>query len=256
MTRRRAQQRQGGFTLAEASIAIGLMGVIFIVTIAVFITMSQGAIRTQAQVSASMDASVATQAINADAREAVAMALPNETGFVSPTGYSAANFETTYSGANVYTAVCITKPGTGSPSTGTTITFAGCTNPVTVYNRSATGISLVYYRSDANGVPDASAGSYVWEWSSDGSISKAIIKSVSASAPNSVQFERPASSIASTEVSVKIVSGYYSPINTDTNEATNGHYTTTLTGTCVRMRDYSTTPPSTPPVTGEAWAGY
>ena len=249
-----------GFTLVESSIAVLLMGIIFLVTVSIFIMMTKEAVMTQSQIAASLDASRATQAIIADARESAVIALPNESNFMAPTGYSASNFTTTYNGNTVCAALCLFQPMTGS-----TLTFPGCANSVTLYNRNVQlpntyGAYKVYYRADSNGTPDPSAGNYLWLWVSDGSVNAPVIRivdsGIASSPPNAVEFERPAASIANTEVSVKIVSTYYTPIDSASSQTQNGHYTTALTGTCVRMRDYSSSTSSSPAVTGAHWAGF
>ena len=131
---------------------------------------------------------------------------------------------------------------------------------VTPYNTQGvgTGVTLIY-RGDPDGTPDPdptgstlkNAGTYLWRYDlpADKSFNPAVYpptalcKSVS-SAPNAVQFVRPAySGVAEqNQVEVKIISGYYSPINgTQTSEESAGASTSQLTGKCVYMRDHATT---------------
>jgi hypothetical protein len=127
--------------------------------------------------------------------------------------------------------------------------------------------AVLVYRGDPDGTPDADpststvvkAGTYLWQYlipadqtfalNVAGGNPIAICKSVS-TAPNAVQFVRPVYGTAPAtpqkwQVEIKIISGYYSPINgTQTMEGGNG--VSQLSGKCVYMRDHDTkgAPPS------------
>ena len=112
---------------------------------------------------------------------------------------------------------------------------------------------VLIYRGDANFAPDSTAGTYLWQYTlpSDSSFNPAkypptaLCKSVS-TAPNAVQFVRPYYAASGgipeqTQVEVKIISGYYSPINgQQTSEEGSGASASQLSGKCVYMRDHCT----------------
>jgi type II secretory pathway pseudopilin PulG len=112
---------------------------------------------------------------------------------------------------------------------------------------------VLIYRGDANFTPDAPAGTYLWQYTLplDSSFNPALYpptalcKSVSP-APNAVQFVRPYYAGSGqipeqTQVEVKIISSYYSPINgQQTSEEGNGNSSSQLSGKCVFMRDHCT----------------
>jgi type II secretory pathway pseudopilin PulG len=121
----------------------------------------------------------------------------------------------------------------------------------TMYDRTqgAPGNAILYYRSDAGGVPDPLDGQYLWEyslWDSGATINKKLVQLFDTQAtanavPNAVQFDRPTA--LPFQLEMKIICGNYSPINgVQTNEATNGSDATALTGKCVLMRDHVTLP--------------
>jgi len=139
--------------------------------------------------------------------------------------------------------------------------------------------TVLIYRGDPDGTPDANpststvakAGTYLWQYAipadqtfnllsiadPDPKLRNPVVicKSVSM-APNAVQFVRPVyggsvgpPAVPGTpekwQVEIKIISGYYSPINgTQTMEGGNG--VSQLSGKCVYMRDHDTkgAPPS------------
>lgn len=147
--------------------------------------------------------------------------------------------------------------------------------PSQPYEATAGGSSkaVLIYRGDPDGTPDANpgtstvakAGTYLWQYTIPADqtftlLSVAdpnpqirnpvvICKSVS-TAPNAVQFVRPVYGTSPAvpqkwQVEIKIISGYYSPINgTQTMEGGNG--VSQLSGKCVYMRDHDTrgAPPS------------
>ncbi len=114
-------------------------------------------------------------------------------------------------------------------------------------------VVYIFYRGDADLAPDAAAGTYLWQYTlpSDSSFNpakyppSALCKSVS-TAPNAVQFVRPyyiagGGIPEQTQVEIKIISSYYSPINgQQTSEEGNGSSASQLTGKCVYMRDHCT----------------
>lgn len=119
-----------------------------------------------------------------------------------------------------------------------------------------TGSSVVLiYRGDSSATPNAAAGTYLWQYTlpSDASFNPAkypdkltaLCKSVS-TAPNAVQFVRPYYASTGqipeqTQVEVKIISSYFSPINgQQTSEEGNGASSSQLSGKCVYMRDHCT----------------
>ena len=177
------------------------------------------------------------------------------------------------------TAVEITQPGSLTPgsngykagvtdisvqsSTGTAIVMNPTKSPYVQkpYDNAAAGATTVLiYRGDPDGTPDADptgsavtgAGTYLWQYTlpPDGTFNLAatppnqspLCKSV-ASASNAVQFVRAvyANAASADQVQVKIISGYYSPINgQQTNEEGNGASSSQLIGKCVYMRDHKT----------------
>jgi prepilin-type N-terminal cleavage/methylation domain-containing protein len=237
--KQRLQKNRKGYTLVEVMIAVLLASLIFVTVIMIFTTVTQSTLSTQSELYASSDANTGMQRVIESTHAAGLSALPGETGFTALSGYTNSAFQTTdSSGSTVYTGLMLTFPAVNS----TSITFPGCTNAVSVFDRTTAGTTMLYYRSDANGTPDASAGTCLWEYGTMNgtAYNQSLMKSVSATTSNSIQFMRPTVSLQN-EIEVKIVSSYYSPINkTASNEALNGTTTTTLTGDAVMTRNSGT----------------
>ncbi|HEX5324337.1 MAG TPA: hypothetical protein VFW40_11160 [Capsulimonadaceae bacterium] len=117
-----------------------------------------------------------------------------------------------------------------------------------LYNRYATqpGNGIIYYRADSGGTPDPLQGQYLWMyslWDNGATLNKQLVKlfdtpAAAANVPNAVQFDRPDPNKFH-QLEMKIICGNYSPINgVQTNEATNGADSSSLTGKCVLMRDH------------------
>ena len=182
-----------------------------------------------------------------------------ETGWIVPSGTTATQFYATLSGQAFATAVEITAPGPLTPayngykagvtdisvqsSSGAALVLNPNKAPYaqTPYYNGAVGTTTsLIYRGDPDGTPDADptnspvagAGTCLWQYKllPDGTRDPVnnpnvkLCKSV-ASASNAVQFVRPvfANAASANQVEVKIISGYYSPINgQQTNEEGNG----------------------------------
>lgn len=152
---------------------------------------------------------------------------------------------------------------------GTALSLDGKGRTSLPYSNLTAGTAVILiYRGDPDGTPDPdptdptrsavkNAGTYLWQYKmpADGSFNtalyppKALCKSVSA-APNSVQFVRPsygpsyALVAEPNQLEIKIISGYYSPINgTQTNEEGNGDASSQMVGKCVYMRDHLASAP-------------
>ncbi len=255
------QRRQRrGFTLLEAMVALTLMALIFTGTMDLCTMAARTTLKVNSQMSASLDSSIALQQVIETIREAQSFSLPNETpanggSFVMPTGFTGANYSTTLSGENIYTAMEVAQSATAAV---TVKDSGGNTIAVTpaAYNRDAASPStLLIYRGDPNGTPDSNpsgstvrnAGTYLWQCTVSGAGAtsglRALCKSIS-TAPNAVQFVRPyvgnPAQAQPFQVEVKITSGYYSLVNgSQTNEETNGSTVSQLSGKCVLMRDHA-----------------
>ncbi len=199
-----------------------------------------------------------------------------EAGWNTPTGTTLGLFSTTLNTVPINTAIEITAPPTLIPAdngyranvkTIQVQNVAGANYwSITPYNTQGTGTAVtLIYRGDPDGTPDpdptgstvTGAGTYLWNYAVplDNSFTLdiadpnpllrnpvALCKSIS-TAPDAVQFVRPVYNTqpVQNQVEVKIISGYYSPINgTQTNEEGNGASSSQLTGKCVYMRDHNT----------------
>ncbi len=200
-----------------------------------------------------------------------------EDGWITPSGTTLGQFSTLLNGQTVNSAVEITAPPSLTPAENNykagigsiqvqrldgsmlSLNGAGRTSPPYDSQIAGTAVSLIY-RGDPDGTPDPdptgsavkNAGTYLWQYAmpADGSFNPALhpptalCKSVS-TAPNSVQFVRPAyAGLAEpNQLEIKIISGYYSPINgTQTNEEGNGDTSSQIVGKCVYMRDHLAIP--------------
>jgi type II secretory pathway pseudopilin PulG len=255
----RGKHSQRGFTLLEAGIAFTIMSMILLGSMTLYISASRYTVRTQAETFATYDAGTAMQKLIDQAREAHWLALPEEnlpgtstSMFTGYPGYSGlSNYQSTDNGTTIDTAVMLTFPlsrtGSGvitvNNSAGNTVSLSSGGTGAS-YDRNYDGSAILVYRSDKNGVPSPTTGTYLWEYSlsdSGASVNQPLIRSV-ASVPNGVEFVRPTDSAGNVlpyQVQIKVVSGFYSPIDgVQTNEETNGLYTSSLTGMCVLMRDH------------------
>lgn len=274
--KRRRGAQQSGFTLLEMLIAVSLTSILSLGAMDLLINSSRATVRTQAQIFATGDAANSIQQVIAQLREASAFTLPTssvlnnaEAGWITPTGTSLVLFSTTLNSVPINTAIEITAPPALTPAANgykpgvhgiqvQNIAGSGYWS-ISPYNTQGTGSAItLIYRGDPNGTPDPDptgsampgAGTYLWQYTvpSDNSFNitayppVALCKSIS-SAPDAVQFVRSVYNAQPVEnqVEVKIISGYYSPINgTQTNEEGNGASSSQLTGKCVYMRDHNT----------------
>ncbi|MGI4789839.1 MAG: type II secretion system protein [Janthinobacterium lividum] len=279
----RRLHRQRGFGLLESLICVSLMALLFLGAMTMILSATRGTVRTQAQVYSTGDAANAIQNVIGHLRESSGFALPttdtagaSESGtfpWTMPSGYTQGQFYTTLNGETINTAVEVTAPLTMTPSmngytasvpslrvlstTGgywaaSTPSSPQANWPVAPYNVQLAGsfststVSIIY-RGDANYMPDAAAGTYLWLYSLPSSTVPqsypvALCKSVS-TAPNAIQFVRPVySGVAEqNQLEVKVISSYYSPINgQQTSEEGTGASSSQLTGKCVFMRDHYT----------------
>lgn len=212
------------------------MGLILVCVMGMFILISRNSIASQSLSEASIDSARATALIINGIRTSGVISLPGDQDFQCQSGYTAQSYQTTYQSSPVYAAITLWFPAAGS-----SIKFPGASSSYSVMNRTNVGNSILFYRSDSQGKPAPSSGTCLWAYGSmnGAAYNQAIITSV-ASAANAVQFVRPNVSFSS-EIAIKIVSSYYSPIhNASSDEATNGQLSTTLTGKCVMSRDVYT----------------
>lgn len=267
--RRRRNQR--GFSLLEMGLSISLMSLLFLGAMTLMLTANRTAARTQAQVFATADAANAIQSVVGRLQTAQNFALPAsrvdgeaETGWVMPSGLSTGQFTTTLNGAAVNTALEIIAPpiltpdsngyAPGSADTIRVQSLSGGFLPIHPTQNTGVGTQVtLIYRGGPDGMPDAAAGAWLWQYTIPvsraftpdlaGGNPKMLCKSVG-DEPNAVQFVRPVlNGIPQPwQVEIKIISSYYSPINNrQTNEQGDGSSSSSLSGKCVYMRDHSPT---------------
>jgi len=206
-----------------------------------------------------------------------------EEGWITLAGTNLGQFSTTYNTETINTAIQLTTPPALTPAANgytqagvTQIQVQNANGTVSIpsqpyQNNGSSAKAVLIYRGDPNGTPDpdptgsavAKAGTYLWEYTIPANQAftldiadpnpllrnpVALCKSV-ATAPNAVQLVRPVYSNVPQpwQVELKIISGYYSPINgTETMEGGNG--ISQLSGKCVYMRDHN--PTGAPPHAG------
>ncbi len=288
--RHNTKQRQAGFSLLETLIALSLVSLVLLGSVDLYINATRLSTKTQAEMSANLDAANTIQYVIMQIQEALSFALPDETaagtsGTASnlwttpPSAIPAGTYQTTYNSETIFTAIEVTNPATltatangytasqippvnGSPDTtihvcGSSSGYSSTISLSTLnYVGGATpGITYIIYRGDPDGTPDADptgntktrAGTYLWEYNYASGTRTALCKTV-ATAPNAVQFIRPLASVTNgigsplaNQVELKIVSAYYSPINSvQTSQANDGSQVSQLTGECIYMRDHGT----------------
>ncbi len=279
---RRSKRATSGFTLVETAVAVVIMALILLATMTVFIMASRMAVSANSTVFSTQDASNSLQGIVEETREASWLALPGEQYgggvdagqalFTPLPGYASIPlyYQTLFSNTTIDTAIELTYPAAGPSqqvylASGNTLTLSTGTGNA-LYNRdNPNGLQVLIYRSDASGVPDPSAGMYLWEYSVTdlgATYNQSLIKvaetpALAAQLPDAVQFVRPIVGAGPNtepyEVEIKLLCAYYSPINNFvTSESTNGIQSTQLTGKCVLMRDHETIQPGHNPNTGTA----
>lgn len=239
----------GGFTLLETMFAVSLMSLIFLGTMGLYLTAVRTAARTTVETQATQDAAMGMQHVLHDAREALWFTLPSDTNndFMPPPGYVKSDFQAFATGRpTVDTCVQIAFPRLPAAPTAF---FNAVGRPVsaTLFDRStpATG-TLWVYRADKNGVPNKTAGKYLWATGSEmgQTVNGPFARMLLTTAYNAVQFSRPTDSggaVVPYQLEVKLVSGDYSPINgNQSNEATDGAGVTILDGKCAWMRNRET----------------
>ena len=284
------KRHQSGFSLLESLIALSLISLVLLGSVDLYVNATRLSAKTQAEMSANLDAANVIQFVIMQAQEALSFALPGETTAGSsgsavnywtapPAAVPTGTFQTTYSGETILTAMEITNPAVltasnngytasllpnigGVPDTtihvcGASASYSSTFSLSTLDSSggSTPAITYLIYRGDPDGTPDADptgntkfrAGAYLWEYNYASGTEKALCKSI-APAPNAVQFIRPLANVSNgvgtplaNQIQVKIVSGYYSPINTiQTSQANNGSQVSQLSGECVYMRDHGT----------------
>ena len=253
----RRRKYQQGFTLLETGIAVMLMSLILMGTMDLFMNASRSSLRANSEASAGQDSANAMQRVIDKTREARSMLLPSEGTIDGPSGTTAASFQTTMvNGEVINAALELNMPATTSI---TVKNGAGASLALTQYDRTATATHALFYRgnSGTDSTPNPATGKALWEYDSPAGTSTVLCKSIDAGTPNAVQFVRPLSAqvngaaATSTQIEAKLVSGYSSMLangqqSVQTNEATGGSNTTTLTGKCVLMRNHGSDPaPST-----------
>lgn len=270
---------QRGFSLLEMIFSISLMALLVSGVMDLYLASARTTARTQAQVYATNDAANSIQTVIGQLREAQSFALPTGVSTTSPestwltlSNVGLSSFSTIYNSETIDTAIQIATAPVLTPAANG-YTQAGVTQ-IQVQNASGTisipsqpyessggppAKTVLIYRGDPDGTPDsnptgsavANAGTYLWQYTIPANQTfaldlahnnpVAICKSVSTAA-NAVQFVRPSYSNVPEpwQVELKIISGYYSPINgTETIEGGSG--ISQLSGKCVYMRDHSAT---------------
>jgi type II secretory pathway pseudopilin PulG len=227
---RRKPRRRAAFTLFEVLVAMPLVIMIMLGTMSIYTLATQLFARTTAQLYTSMDSSNAIQHVIDETREAQSYALPAENTFVTPTGWTASQFYTTYNGQTINTGIELNIPPaltpqavgyqTGNPSTVSVINSAGTTVsvPSLTYANGTSTQRVIIYRGDppaANGIgaPNSNpsgatttaafvawkaaqvnlqskAGTYLWEYNCTTGVDTVLCKSIAWS-PDACQFIRP-----------------------------------------------------------------
>lgn len=235
----RSRRRAGsGFTLIEVTLATVLMGLIFAGTIDLFLTATKMTGKVNAMTASSQDSANAVQRIIEKTREAQAVYLPDDSGFVPLTSYSNVStyYKNTASGSTIDTALEVSLPAAQTPNV---LGTGGASIPVSAYDRTGASGYVLYYRGNADGSPNPSSGQYLCEYWSTLNVIKIRCKTLDTLAWNAVQFVQPVGS--PNEIEIKIICASYDIINGQaTNEETDGSHTSTLTGKCVLMRDAGT----------------
>ncbi len=237
---RPARPRRGarsGFTLIEVTLATVLLGLIFAGAVDLFLTATKLTGKVNALVSSSQDSANAVQRIIEKTREAQAVRLPDDAGFVPLPNYAGdAYYQNTVNGVTINTALEVSLPAAQAPNV---IDSSGTNHAVAAYDRSGANGYILYYRGNADGSPNPSAGQYLCEYRSASATPTIRCKTLDTQAWNAVQFVQPVGS--PNQIEIKIVCASYDIINgRATNEETDGSHTSTLTGKCVLMRDAGT----------------
>jgi len=221
--------RRRGFTLMETAIAVLLMSLIFLGTIALFTSAGKTGLKVTAANTAAVTSAQAMQSVCDDLKESYWAALPGDTTPVTwPSGFVASNFQN----GSYNTGICLYAPVT------TSTTLAGMSGSVPLLNRSATGqAAYLIYRGDADDTPNPN-GTYLWKQYLQGTQDPSIIAKNIASNPAAVQFRRTSTN----SIEVKIVCGEWSrEIGEQTSDATDGSKVTGIAGRTVLLRNTSVT---------------
>lgn len=223
-------------------IGMGVFSLLMLATMGLFVTMLRLCASVSGASNSSLDAAKAIQAVSEDIREARSFTLMD--GGTYGTTYDAIDSAGNYIAV---TGIHIVMPA-GNTSTSVRLTSGGASQLLTggtsLWDVKNDGVSIDYYRANANGTPNPNTGTCLWEKGIDQgvAVNRAIIKSVAPSL-NAVQFIQPympdgVTPIAN-EVKIKIISAYFDPIRGYTSsDAANGNVTQ-LTGEVVYLRDHN-----------------
>ena len=220
MKKRRNRQRkaQQGLTLVEVTVATAMTLLLFFGALDLYVAAVRLSLSTAAACFAATDEANAMQQTVRDTEEARWLALPGESGWVSPQNAPLSAFQTTASGAAVATGVQLVSPAVSAVSvqsrSGGTLTVSPM--PYARSQDAAPASPLWIYRADRDGTPDA-AGTALWISGTERgqAISEALISSLNPTDVNAVRFARPQTAAGTPlpyQLQLSIASSYFSPI--------------------------------------------
>jgi type II secretory pathway pseudopilin PulG len=268
--RKLSPRKELGFTFVEMTIAAALMSMLFLGATTLYTEAFRSSIKAGAQISASQSSATGILHVEDEAREAYTLTLPENLatfGANLGSGYQPANFRATYTDPasgntrTIDTGLLLTFPMTGSDSVydsaGTPLSL-----PISPYVKSP-GPTLYIYRADlpsnlgtaTPATPDPLLGDCLWESGTVGStlVNRCVARlsdsrkagggiTSSNVIPNAVEFSSP----STLELSIRLISSYYSPISSAGSSLANQqgsednlNNNTQLTGKCVLLRNPS-----------------
>lgn len=239
--------RRAGFTLIEASLALSLMGLLFIGAMNLYITATRTATAATAQNDSSGRAANAIGRINDDAREAYFIDLPSDADGDSPSSFPTSPYAKAAYVATDGTdaAIQFTYPTASSQAVLDSAGTSRTASPAP-YSRGASASTLMIFRSDGSGAPKPNDGQYLWAKGSErGTAINAKIARLydtnSTPIADAVCFDRPTDSSGTTlknEVEIRIIAAAFS-LAAGGGQQSSESSRTLLTGKCVLMRNHN-----------------
>ena len=229
-----------GFTLMEFMFAITLCSLLVLAMMSLYIMMTKTAAKAVSIGTTSLDAANAIQKVTFSLRQAQSFQVMDN-----------ATYDAVDGSGNVVavTGLTVTFPAAAS-ALSVVATASGATVPLTgasaIFDRTAGGSTLLFYRSDSKGNPAPSTGSCLWMTGTDMgvTVNRALIKTVSPTA-TAVQFMQPYMPDGTTpipnavEISI-VTANNNGSAGTVSSHSTRGG-TTTLTGEQTYLRDHNPT---------------
>ena len=229
-----------GFTLLEVMFAITLCSLLMLAMMSLYTMMLRVAATAVSIGTTSLDAANAIQKVTSSLRQAQSFQVMDNS-----------TYDAVDSSGNVVavTGLNVISPAAAS-SISVVVTSAGATVPLSgtsaIFDRTKTGTTLLFYRSDNKGNPLPSTGSCVWMKGTDTgvTVNRALIDTVSSEA-TAVQFIQPympdGVTIIPNAVEVSIVTANNNGTRgTVSSHSTRGS-TTMLTGDQSYLRDHNPT---------------